>query len=243
MISVFSRWWKAGPEQSQCVQAVSEIPTTQVRDSPDQPLQIFPAQNDRGEVNIGVRQSVFPLVQALCGNQGTAFRDSSMLCRTQLMGRVLSAESIRGEAPFPKSQRITGQRTSLQRDAVLSVLAFCTTWTAQSCVQGPDSQTRELQWGTFESSDFWNHLKFSSFTSWVSTCTQAHVSSCLHSTWVWKSPKPVSKTHKNHNMSPKIHMLNKFTCWLNEKYKSFHLSKRLMDLDKSFDEPIVASYL
>lgn len=46
---------------------------------------------------------------------------------------------------FSKAHCNTGQRMSLQRDAVVSLLAFCTTWTAQSWVQGPDSQTRELQ--------------------------------------------------------------------------------------------------
>lgn len=75
----------------------------------------------------------FPLVQAPGGNQVTVFRDFSKLRRTQAMGRGLSAESVAGESPFPSHAGL--QRMSLQRDAVLSRLAFCTTWTAQGWAQ------------------------------------------------------------------------------------------------------------
>lgn len=85
--------------------------------------------------------------QSLClgtpqATQNTNYRDG------------LSADSISGEAPFPRPQGVTGHRVSLQRGAVVSLLTFWASWTSQSWVQGHDSHAKEIQWGIFESSDF-----------------------------------------------------------------------------------------
>lgn len=194
------------------MQALTEVPATGVTDPPDQHLWICPAQNERGEANVGVITSMFPLVQALGRNHVTVFGDSSMLHRTPVTGRVLSAEIAVERLLFPSHGLCYRPENGSPKRCCGFSFGFlhsldCTKQGSGTWFTNKGVMVRNIWKLRF--------LKPSEIWQWVSTCTLTHLSSCLPLTWVWKNPKAASKTPKNHNMSPEIHMLNKFPCWLN----------------------------
>lgn len=80
-------------EQSQCMQAVSEIPTTQIMYFADQALWIFPAQNDRGEANIcDIYKVSFLLSRHWVGTQSLCLGNSPCYADHKLWGGLVSRE-------------------------------------------------------------------------------------------------------------------------------------------------------